>query len=306
MNFYTVTKQVLLVLLFLNLAPILLSNIHKQYFGHLESHAQVGVITIKEAVYDSRPCLRQLRTLFNNPDIKAILIQMDCQGSAAGTGDIIFSEIQALKKDHPKPIITLVENICVSGGYLIASATDHIIAPPTSLIGSVGIRFSALFQLEEALKHHKIGYKGLHSGDYKDATDPFSTMTPEQQKQLQSVLDTSYEHFVNTVAHARNLPTETAKEWADGKIFSGIQALELGMIDKLGSLHDAIAYIKQKTLIEGEIEWIKEKPHQSLIKRLFSADDNDSEDSADGSWVHSMVNNVCCAVETRYNKINLQ
>lgn len=306
MSFYTLAKQTLFALLFLSLAPVLLNSIHKQYFGHFEIRPKVGLIIIKQAVFDSRSYVRQLRKLFNDPDVRAILIHMDCQGGAAGTSDIIFAEIQALKKDHPKPIVTLVENICASGGYLIASATDQIIAPPMSLVGSIGAYFSSIFQFEEALKHHNVGYKKIYAGDYKTATDPFNTMTPEQQEQLQGVLNSSYAHFTNTVALARKLPTADVKKWADGKIFSGVQAFELGLVDKLGSFDDAISYIKQKTLIDGDIEWVKEKPHQSLLKRLINPDTDDTDDSEDGSFVHSMVNNICCAVETRYSKVHLQ
>ena len=197
-----------------------------------------------------------------------------------------------LKNEYPKPIITLVENICASGGYWIACATDHIIAPSTALIGSVGITIPYLFQLPELLNEHKVGYVSLKAGAYKTATDPFTTMSEDEKAMLQDSLNDSYEQFTTSVANSRKLNLTNVTQWADGRIFNGNQARKLGLIDENGSLQNAIRILKEKALIEGEIDWVHPPRNTSLMDLIRG---NDGE-----SFLESSINSVCACVERRY------
>lgn len=296
MTFFDILKNIFLVLILLHFAPTLFTGIKKQYFEYLEPQTQVAVIHIKGVLYNSAPYTKSLQKYFKDCSIKAILIKMECPGSATGTGQSIYNEIVQLKKQYPKPIIVLVENTCASGGYLIACACDYIIAPSMSVVGSVGTSLSYLFKVKDFLEEHKIHCVPLFAGKYKGSTDPFAELTPEQKSQLQSVADDSYNEFVNIVMNARQLATTHVDEWADGKIFTGNQALKLGLIDEVGSLSNAINIIKDKIIVDGEIEWVHEEMPGG-IRSLFWGNESEEDDN---SLLGNMVNQTCDMLESRY------
>src|SRR5882724_130712 len=129
MTFNDLLKNILLLLVFAYSAPFLYENIKTHYTNAIEPRTSIGVVSIKGTVNSSSPYITQLHSLFKDPYIKGIVLTIDCYESAAGTSHIIFHEIQALKKEFPKPLITLVENECLSGAYLIATTADYIVAP---------------------------------------------------------------------------------------------------------------------------------------------------------------------------------
>ena len=279
MSFFDYLKNIFLILILLQIAPPLLKSIKKQYEHYLEPRTQVAVIPIKGILYDSSSYIKLLHKYFKAPNIKAILLKMECAGSASGTGQALYNEIMELKKEYPKPVIVLVENMCASGGYLISCAADHIVAPAMATIGSIGVYLPYLFQLREFMEQYKVHYTPIAAGTYKSTTDPFIDITPEQKELLQSMVNDSYDQFINLVAKSRKLSITSAPEWADGKLFTGKQALKLGLIDEVGSAYNAIKVIKQKAMIEGEIEWVKEQPARGLLSSLltgYQPDDNSS------------------------------
>ncbi len=269
MTLFDIFKNVFVILIFLQIGPIFFKSLKKQYTGYFESPTRVGVIAIKGGPYESIPYTKKLYKLFKDPDIKALLIDMNCLGSAAGTGQIIFNEITTLKKKYPKPVVVLVENICTAGGYLIACSADYIIAPAAAIIGSVGSYFSSL-QLKKFLENHKIDYTDKTKIDHK-APDPFADLTEKEKILIQGLQKDLYEEFTQMVAKARKLSLTRLDEWADGNIFTGRQALKLGLIDEIGSMENAVEVIREKALIEGEIKWIKVSVKGSLLDFFASA-----------------------------------
>jgi len=296
MSLFDYLKNIFFILIILSIAPSLIQNIIKQYSKYIDQKTQVAVIPVKGVLYDSSKLCKNLHKYFKDDDIKAILLKMECPGSAAGTGQAIYNELLALKKEYSKPVVVLVENVCASGGYNIACAADHIIAPSSAIIGSIGTVFPNLFQLKEFINQFKIGYTTIASGQYKTSTDPFSDLTPEQTALLQGVSDDAYNQFVEDVAQARKLSLTKANEWANGKIFTARQALALGLIDELGSANNAEKEIKKLALIEGEIEWVH-PPKKSPLMNLFGQE----SPSDDNSMFSRMINQICATLENRYS-----
>ena len=286
MTFFDYLKSFFLMLIILQVAPTLMNGIKKQYAHYLEPHTQVGLIAIKGLITDSGPYIKDLRTFFKDSDIKAILLKIDCQGSATGSGESIFREIKELKNEYRKPVVALVENVCASGGYHIACAADHIIAPGMALIGSIGVAFPYLFQLDEFIKHHHVGYVSMVAGKYKSATDPFVPTTEDEKVELQKVLDDSYDQFVTNIANSRKLSVADAPTWANAKLFSGRQAHKLGLIDEIGSISNAIKVLKDKALIDGEIIWVRPDKKVSFWGMITGQESN-SDDGMFGSLWHS-------------------
>ena len=154
MRVYEWIKNIFFILILLQFAPSLIKNSIKSYNSFLEPNTKVAIIPLKGGIYEASPIIKQLHTYFKDPSIKAIVLKIDSPGSASGTGQSIYDEIMYLKGQYPKPIISLAENICTSGGYLIACATDHIIAPGMSIIGSIGVCLPYLFQLRQCMEEN--------------------------------------------------------------------------------------------------------------------------------------------------------
>jgi protease-4 len=296
-------KNIAYIALFIILFPIIplmVRSVQQLYNRYIDPRSQVGVLPIRGILYDSHYFTKQLNTFFKDDAIKAILLRIECPGSAAGTGQVIYNELIELKKIYPKPVIVLVENVCASGGYYIASAADHIIASPMALLGSIGVAMPYFFQLKEFAEYHKIKFVPLAAGEYKNSTNPFTEITPAQKKMLQSVIDSSYEQFAADIAEHRHIPLATKNEWANGKIFNGRQALDFKLIDELGSISQAKKVIKEKANISGDIKWIC-APSRSSIWALIGGESDDEQ-----TLVSSLANECLTIVQNRYNNHIIQ
>lgn len=295
MTFFDYLKNIFFILIILQIAPVLIENIAKQYRKYLEPRTRVAVLPIKGVLYSSSSYNKKLRAFFEDTSIRAIIIKMECPGSAAGTGQSIFNELLALKKETPKPVVVLVENICASGGYNIACAADYIIAPASAIIGSIGTSLPYLFKVNRLLSQWNVDYSAVAAGEYKNLTNPFVPATPEDTELLQGLTEDSYQQFLLDVSQNRKLSLANAKEWGNGKIFTGNQALKLGLIDAIGSLDNAIKIIKEKALIEGKIEWVHPLKKSSLWS-FFSGDSAHENDS----MYASLSNKICDTIEQRF------
>lgn len=301
MSFFDYLKNAFLVLIFLQFTPSLLDNLRKQYNKYIKPKTSVGLISIQGVITDSSPYIKHINGFFQDPDIKALLLKIDSPGGAAASSQAIHQEILLLKKDFHKPVIVLVENTCASGGYYIAAAADYIIAPGTSLIGSIGAYLPYYFHFKEFIEQFKISSTSVKAGTYKSLGDPFVPATPQGIALLQGVLDDTYQQFASDIAATRNLSMNTIAVWADGKVFSGRQALQLGLIDELGSWYAAIKVIKEKALIEGDIEWIK-PPQPNSWSTLFGLNQDDESPST----LSHITNSICSCIETRYANTHIQ
>lgn len=298
MTFYDYLKNIFLVIIILSIAPAMINNLAKQYGRYFEWRARVGVIPMRTVLADSASYSKQLRLFFEDSSIKAILIKMECPGGATGTAQAITSELVALKKEHPKPVIVLVENICASGGYYIASAADYIVSPASALIGSIGCTMPYLFKVNKLVTHYDIDYTPVAAGKYKNATNPFVPANPADVALLQGVADDSYNQFVEDVSHNRKLPLEKAAEWADAKIFTGRQALKLGLIDEIGSLSNAIIAIRKKANIDEKIkiEWVCTPKRRTLWSYFTDSDDVCGDDE---TMFSRFADTLCNKMEER-------
>ena len=303
-KFFTYLSNLFLVLIFLQVAPSLFKDLRKKYENILEPSTKVGLITIKDTLTNSVKYTKSIRKCFEDEDIKAILLRIECPGGYAGTAQSIYNELLALKKQcGNKPVVTLVENIAASGGYYIASATDYIVAPGSAFVGSIGA-YIALPQVKAFIEKYNIKYDIIKSGAYKAAGSPFLDLTHEQRQQLQSLTDSSYQQFVKDVKARRpQLPADT-KKWADGQIFTGEQALSLKLIDELGSFSTAIKALRRLAGIDNKIEWVRPAKSTSVWANLLSTDSDDESDNE--STLQAAVQTLCKTVENRYAAFSVQ
>lgn len=242
MTLLNALKTIIFLTIVLYAAPFLVEKIKKQYISLLEPRTHIGVLHITKPLHSACNLTEQLHCFFKDPIIQGIVIKIDCAETAPGTSQTVFHDIRQLKKEYPKPIIALVENMCLSGTYLVASACDYIIAPESALIGNIGQAFST----------GSIKKTGLETNNTFDGIE-----------------NESYQQLTKQIALSRKLSLTTVHNWADGKIFTGTQAIALGLINEIGSLCTVIKIIKEKALIEGEIEWIEHNEKTPYLNIFF-------------------------------------
>lgn len=264
----TILSTIIAILFFISVTPSLVRNIKTNYELASKPKSKVARIYIKNAISECQTYQQQLEKSFKDDSIKAILLEIDSPGGTVGHSQAIFLEILALKKLYKKPIISVVENVCASGAYYIACATDYIIAPPGALIGSIG-SYIAMFKCKELMEYLKIQHKVRQSGRFKTVLNPYGgDETAEQDALIQHLSDDVYDQFVQDVAQCRGIIAKKHHEWADGKIFTARDALRLGLINKTGYISEAKEKLKDLANIEDEIEWIKPKKPNMFQKML--------------------------------------
>ena len=183
-----------------------------------------------------------------NPEIEAILFEINSPGGSAVASEEIASEI----KKTNKTTVAWIREVGASGGYWVASACDYIVASPVSVTGSIGV-ISSYLEFSGFLEKYNVTYQRLVAGEYKDMGSPYKGMSRQEKILFQQKLDRIHDYFIQNVAENRGMSEEGLKEFADGQIFLGSEAFENGLIDVLGSKDEAVAIIESELNITAEI-----------------------------------------------------
>lgn len=271
-------KTAIFAMIIVLIAPSTISHIQYQWASNLESRNKIGHICINGPINSSSTYRKYLIQYFKDNSIKAILLKIESSGGAPGSCQALAFDIESLKKEFPKPIITYTENMCCAGAYEIATATDHIVTAGSAVIGDIGTSITTIYQVEEFLKlHNETTKKPTNIASEEAASaiqtsvNPFTNMTKEQRAMLQSVADNSYQQLAKEIASKRHLQLNKIDQWGGGKLFTGQQAYDLKLVDALGSKRTAINLIK-KNIIPSDrmIEWVT-PPAQSIFKVLWTS-----------------------------------
>jgi len=201
---------------------------YRKQIARIEITGAIGAATRKRV-------LEALKTI-EERKFPALLLRIDSPGGTVGDSQEIYSALKRLREKIK--IVASFGNISASGGVYIGVGAEHIVANPGTITGSIGVILRGN-NLERLLEKVGVSFMVIKSGPYKDILSFDRELTPPEQTILQELIDVSYQQFVQTVAEGRNLAVETVKSFADGRIFTGEQALELGVVDRLGSEEDA-------------------------------------------------------------------
>lgn len=213
------------------------------------SRESVGWVTIRGPIMagesgrpwerGSEQWARRIEQLAETKGVKAIVLDINSPGGSVGAVQEIHSRILRVKKEKNIPFVALFGDVSASGGYYLGAACDKIVAHPGTLTGSIGVIFS-MTNLEGLFNKIGLRQDPIKSGKHKDIGSPARPVTPEERAILQAMIDDTYGQFVAAVAEGRKMPVETVKPLADGRIYTGTQALELKLVDQLGDSKDAL------------------------------------------------------------------
>jgi protease-4 len=224
--------------LLVDVAGLITDEPSKRAFGLVEEESTLGAVhaALAKAADDSR--------------IRAIVLRIDSPGGGVTASDEIFAEIVRFKHEQGIPVVASLGDLAASGGYYVACAADRIVAHPTTVTGSIGV-ILANVDLAGLLEKLGIRDETYKAGAHKDLLSPLRPPTPEERRIVQRVLDALHARFVAVVRESRpHLATARLAELTDGRIFDAAQALEAGLVDEIGDLHQAIAEARRVAGVE--------------------------------------------------------
>lgn len=266
------------IFLFYGVLQSLFSNKTAQ---RLPSDASVLVLDIEGVIISSNKFLKTLRNYIEKDNIKAVVIRVNSPGGAVGPSQAIHRELIKVREKFKKPVIMSVEALAASGAYYISVGADKIVTQPGTIIGSIGVIMN-FANLEQLYKWAKIERYALKTGKYKDVGADYKSMSTEERAYLQRLLDEVLKQFKDAIVKGRNLDPSLVNQNADGRVFTGETAVELGFADKIGNFSDAIDLAEEltgekvlKIFTPGEksafLKWFEDLESLSIIKNhIFS------------------------------------
>lgn len=224
-------------------APMTSLIITREKVGVVPLEGIIGVDVVSDEIVE------QLDSFMDNPSVKAIVIRITSPGGSVGPSQEIYDKIRAVSEE--KHVVASMADVAASGGYYVAAAADRIVANPGTITGSIGViaQFPNLTGLFEKIG---ISQSVIKSGEFKDVGNPLRPLTEAERALMQGVIDDVYDQFVTAIVEGRNMDREAVLPYADGRIFTGRQALSYGFVDELGGLEAAIKLAGELGGIEGE------------------------------------------------------
>ncbi len=245
------------------------SNTSSDYDSGFGFGDKIGVIDVEGVILDPDQTVKDLKRYGDDDSIKAIILHIDSPGGGAAASQEIYDEVLRIRDKKKKKIVASIGTVGASGAYYVASATNKIYADRASIVGSIGV-IAEWVNYEDLLKWAKLKDVTLKAGEFKDTGSPTREMTPAEKAYLQGLIDDMHEQFIADVAAGRKVKADDIRPIANGKVWTGAQALPLHLIDATGSFEDAVEDTAKSVGIKGEPTLVKPEHHRrTLMESLF-------------------------------------
>ncbi len=253
-----VTAGLLGALIVISLAVVLIQK-------NIPLTQKLALVRIEGPIMDSKDVVDEIDEYVRDNSIKGIVLRIDSPGGAVAPSQEIYSEVK--KAAARKKVVVSMGSVAASGGYYIASAATRIFANPGTLTGSIGV-IMEIPNISDLMKKIGVSAEVVKSGKNKDIGSAFRPMKEEDRQLLQNVLDNVHEQFIRAVAEGRHMKIEDLRPIADGRIFSGEQAVPLHLVDELGTLDDATKAAGKLAGLGEEPEVVSKKDKVSILDVL--------------------------------------
>lgn len=211
---------------------------------------RVGLVRVEGLLIDARDFAHDVETMREDGGVRAVVMRIDSPGGGVAASQEMADAIRRVQ-EAGKPVVVSMGAVAASGGYYIAASADSILANPGSLTGSIGVLME-FAHFEELFRKVGLGFDVVKSGEFKDTGSWSRQLTDEERALIQTTVDDIHAQFVEAVAAGRGMDVQAVRALADGRILSGRQALEAGLVDRLGDLDDAIATAGRMGGIRGK------------------------------------------------------
>ena len=227
---------------------------------------KIGVVSINGTISSSKKISSELVKFAKDDSIRAIILRINSPGGGVGASQEIYREVQKITPQ--KPVVVSMGSVAASGGYYVAAPATKIVSNPGTITGSIGV-FIQFVRLEELLNKIGVDLEIVKSGEFKDMGSPDRKLTQRDRDILDALIKDLQGQFVTAVASGRNLSVEKVQEIADGRIFSGARAKDLGLVDFMGNFQDAVEIAKKIVGIKGDVALVYPKKSTGELWNLF-------------------------------------
>lgn len=229
---------------------------------------RIGVLPVEGIIRDSAEVVSELTRLRKDKSIKAVILRINSPGGAVAPAQEICAEIK--RTSAQKPVVASLGAVAASGGYYIAAPSRMIIASPGTLTGSIGVVMQFV-RVEDLLGKLGIQLEVLKAGEFKDMGSPHRRLTEKEREMIQELMEDVRTQFIREVSEGRRLSMEKVSAFADGRIFTGSKARELGLVDRMGGMEEAVAAAKELAGISGDVSLVYPKKTGLRLLDLLAA-----------------------------------
>jgi protease-4 len=236
--------------------------------------SKIAVVDVEGVIISPKETVDALRKYADDDSVKAIILHLNSPGGGAAASEEIYREVRRIRDQRKKRIVASIETVGASGGYYIASGTNKIYANEASIVGSIGV-IAQWTNYEDLLKWAKLKDITLKAGALKDVGSPTRDMTPEERAYMQSLIDNMHGQFIHAVADGRGMKDEDIRKIADGRVWTGQQALPLKVIDQIADFRGAVKDTAKAVGISGDPTLVRPTRPKRTLADLFFGDVSD-------------------------------
>jgi len=230
---------------------------------------KIGVVDLEGVILSPKTVVEQLKKFGDDDSIKAIILHVNSPGGGVAASEEIYRAVKRIRDDKKKRIVASIESVGASGAYYVAAASNKIYADNGSIVGSIGV-ISEWVNYGELLKWAKLKEIVMKAGEFKDTGNPTRELTPAEQQYLQSLIDNMHIQFIQAVADGRKMKVEDVRSIANGKVWTGQQALSMKLIDQVADFQAAVYDTARSVNIKGEPVLVRpEKDRRTVADLLF-------------------------------------
>jgi protease-4 len=230
---------------------------------------KIAIVDLEGVILAPKDTVDQLKKFSDDSSIKAIILHVNSPGGGAAASEEIYREVARIRDAKKKPIVASIETVGASGAYYVSSATNKIFADEASIVGSIGV-IAEWYNYEELIKWAKLKAITLKAGEFKDTGSPTREMTPSERAYMQGLIDDMHGQFIRNVATGRHMKEDDIRALANGKVWTGEQALPLKLVDQIGDFQSAVRDTANVIGIKGEPTLVHpEKDRKSVLDLLF-------------------------------------
>jgi len=230
---------------------------------------RIGVVDLDGVILSPQPVVGELKKFADDSSIKAIILHVNSPGGGVAASEEIYREVKRIHEEKKKRIVVSIESVGASGAYYVASASDKIYANNGSVVGSIGV-IAEWVNYGDLMKWAKLKSIVFKTGEFKDTGDPARDLTPAEQAYMQSLIDNMFGQFVQAVADGRGMKFDDVKSIANGKVWTGKQALDMKLIDSVGDFEAVVKDTAKSVNISGEPTLVHpEKDRKTLLDLML-------------------------------------
>jgi protease-4 len=232
---------------------------------------RIGVVDLDGVILSPHPVVEQLKKFGDDSSIKAIILHVNSPGGGVAASEEIYREVKRVKEEKKKKVVVSIETVGASGAYYVASASSKIYADQGSIVGSIGV-IAEWVNYGDLLKWAKLKNVVLKTGEFKDTGNPARDLTPAEQAYMQGLIDNMFGQFVKAVADGRGMKFDDVKAIANGKVWTGAQALDMKLIDNVGDFEAVVKDTAKSVGISGEPTLVHPEKDRRTLLDLMTGD----------------------------------